>query len=167
MKTTKGNFILYTRNFIFGAEDSLVSTVGLLAGIVAAGVTKKEVIISGIVLICVEAFSMSVGSFLSEKATEESSTEIKRSKRSNPLLASVIMFLSYFVCGLIPLFPYFIIATGQAFWLSIVASLISLFILGIVSAKILKINIIKNSIRMFLIGGLAICLGVGVGMLIR
>lgn len=167
MKTTNSNFILYTKNFIFGAEDSLVSTVGLLAGIVAAGVTKKEVVISGIVLICVEAFSMSVGSFLSEKATEESSTEIKKSKKSNPLLASIIMFISYFVCGLIPLLPYFIIVTQQAFWLSIVASLISLFILGIISGKILKINILKNSIRIFIMGGLAICFGVIVGMLIK
>jgi hypothetical protein len=57
------NFILYTRNFIFGSEDSLVSTVGLLAGIVSAGIERKEIIISGIVLICVEAFSMSIGSF--------------------------------------------------------------------------------------------------------
>lgn len=167
MKKTNSNFILYTRNFIFGAEDSLVSTVGLLAGIVAAGITKKEIIISGIVLICVEAFSMSVGSFLSEKATEETSTEVEKSKQANPILAAIIMFLSYFICGLIPLFPYFIIVTKQAFWLSICASLISLFILGIVSGKILKINILKNSIRMFIMGGLAICFGVVVGMIIK
>ena len=68
---TKKNIILFMRNFVFGAEDSLVSTVGLLAGVATAGVLQKEIIISGVVLIFVEAFSMSVGSFLSERTTEE------------------------------------------------------------------------------------------------
>ncbi|KKS05141.1 MAG: hypothetical protein UU58_C0001G0001, partial [Candidatus Nomurabacteria bacterium GW2011_GWA2_41_25] len=43
---THKTFILYVRNFIFGAEDSLVSTVGLLSGIASAGIARKEIIIS-------------------------------------------------------------------------------------------------------------------------
>lgn len=159
-------FILYIRNFIFGAEDSLVSTVGLLAGVVSAGMAQKEIIISGIVLICVEAFSMSVGSFLSERTTEESLSDFKP-QESNSLLAAVIMFVSYLVCGMIPLFPYFIMTVDQAFWWSIAASLLALFILGFVSAKILKTRVFKNGLRMLIVGGLAIGLGVIVGMIFR
>ena len=159
-------FILYIRNFIFGAEDSLVSTVGLLAGVVSAGIAQKEIIISGIVLICVEAFSMSVGSFLSERTTEESFSDY-RPHESNSLLAAVIMFVSYLVCGLIPLFPYLILPINQAFPWSIAISLVALFILGFVSAKILKTRVLKNGLRMLIIGGLAIGLGVIIGMIIK
>ncbi|MBK5215526.1 MAG: VIT1/CCC1 transporter family protein [Candidatus Pacebacteria bacterium] len=159
-------FILYTRNFIFGSEDSLVSTVGLLAGVASAGVGREEIIISGIVLICVEAFSMSVGSFLSERTTEESSPDYKN-KESNSLAASIIMLVSYFFCGLIPLFPYFITTVDKAFWWSIVSSIAALLVLGIVSAKILKTHILKSALRMTIIGGIAISLGVTVGMLMR
>lgn len=162
----KKTFILYTRNFIFGAEDSLVSTVGLLAGIASAGVQRKEIIISGIVLICVEAFSMSIGSFLSETETEESSRNYVK-KNNNSIIASIIMLMSYMACGLIPLSPYFLIDTKHAFWWSIVASIISLFILGITSAKILKINILKTALRMTVLGGLAIGLGVVVGLIMK
>ncbi|MBP6904921.1 MAG: VIT1/CCC1 transporter family protein [Candidatus Pacebacteria bacterium] len=161
----KKTFILYTRNFIFGSEDSLVSTVGLLAGIASAGVARREILISGIVLICVEAFSMSVGSFLSETATEESSKIFE--KNSTSIMASAIMFISYSISGLIPLFPYFVMDTQHAFWWSIVASIISLFILGYISAKILKINVLKSTLRMALIGGMAIGLGVVVGLLMK
>lgn len=161
----KKTFILYTRNFIFGSEDSLVSTVGLLAGIASAGVARREILISGIVLICVEAFSMSVGSFLSETATEESSKIV--GKNSTSIMASAIMFVSYSISGLIPLFPYFVMDTQHAFWWSIVASIISLFILGYISAKILKINVLKSTLRMALIGGMAIGLGVVVGLLMK
>ncbi len=159
-------FILYTRNFIFGAEDSLVSTVGLLAGVVSAGMAQKEIVISGIVLICVEAFSMSVGSFLSERATEESLPDYKEHE-SNSSFAAVVMFVSYFLCGLIPLTPYFFFNVNQAFIWSIAASLISLFILGFISAKMLKTKIMKSAIRMMIIGGLAIALGVTVGMILK
>ena len=55
--------IIFVRNFIFGVEDSLVSTLGFLAGIAVAGIATRELVTSGIVLILVEAFSMGVGSF--------------------------------------------------------------------------------------------------------
>jgi VIT1/CCC1 family predicted Fe2+/Mn2+ transporter len=162
----KKTFILYTRNFIFGAEDSLVSTVGLLAGIASAGVQRKEIVISGIVLICVEAFSMSIGSFLSETETEESSRNYVK-KNNNSIIASIIMLVSYIACGLIPLSPYFFIDTKHALWWSIVVSIISLFILGITSAKILKINILKTALRMTIMGGFAIGLGIAVGLIMK
>ena len=162
----KKNFILYTRNFIFGSEDSLVSTVGLLAGIASAGVPRKEIIISGIVLICVEAFSMSVGSFLSESETEESSSKNINSD-NNSIIASVIMLVSYIVCGLIPLSPYIFMDIKNAFWWSIAASMIFLFILGLISAKILKIKVLKTTLRMTIMGGLAIGLGVIIGLIIK
>lgn len=164
--TNTKNNILYIRNFIFGAEDSLVSTVGLLAGIVSAGIERKEIIISGIVLICVEAFSMFVGSFLSERAVEESAPDYEKSKSKSPL-AAIIMFISYFLCGLVPLSPYILLSVERAFWWSIIASLFALFILGFLSAKILKTKVLKNALRMMLIGGIAIALGVTVGILMK
>ncbi len=166
MPLERKNFILYIRNFIFGAEDSLVSTVGLLAGVVTAGMAQKEVIVTGVVLICIEAFSMSVGSFLSERTTEESLSNYKP-QDSSTLFASVIMFVSYLVCGMIPLLPYLFLPVDQAFAWSIAVSLIALFVLGYISAKILKTNITKSSLRMLIIGGLAIGLGVIVGVILK
>lgn len=143
-----------------------MSTVGLLAGIASAGVIRKEIILSGIILICVEAFSMSVGSFLSERTTEESLPRYKQ-KDSNSLFAAVIMFFSYLVCGLIPLFPYLVIDVASAFWVSIGVSLVALFVLGFVSARILKTKILRSGFRMMIIGGFAIVLGVAVGMVFK
>ena len=86
----------YYRNFVFGVEDSLVSTVGLLSGITIAGVTKESLLVTGVVLIFVEAVSMGAGSFLSE-----SSAEIYESHRDVPTrrsyLDALIMFVSYLV----------------------------------------------------------------------
>ena len=54
----------YLRAFVFGVEDSLASTVGLLSGIAIAGAGRETILMTGIVLIFVEAFSMAIGDFL-------------------------------------------------------------------------------------------------------
>lgn len=153
------------RNFIFGVEDSLVSTVGLLSGIAVAGVDKTSIFLTGIVLIFVEAFSMGVGSFLSEDTTEDLIT--KKKEHVVSILGAVIMFVSYFIAGLIPLSPYVLFNLKNAFIFSNVFSLISLFILGAVSALTYKRSVMKLGIKMFVMGGLAIVVGIIVGRLVQ
>lgn len=155
----------YFRNFIFGVEDSLVSTVGLVAGIAAAGVAQTTILTTGAVLIFVEAFSMGVGSFLSETSAQE---YIERSEDDpKSARAAAIMFGSYFVAGFIPLGPYVFLAVNAAFWTSIALSIVSLFLLGIASAKMSHISMLKMGLRMSLLGGLAIVIGVSVGMALK
>lgn len=152
------------RNFIFGVEDSLVSTVGLLSGVAAAGTTRTAIITTGVVLIFVEAFSMGVGSFLSEETTQEATR--KKFSEVNVVKAAFVMFVSYFLAGLIPLSPY-IFANSHEQYLSIFASLISLMLLGVYSAIKFKRNILQKAIEMLLLGGLATGVGIGIGYLLQ
>lgn len=156
---------MYIRNFIFGVEDSLVSTVGLLSGIAIADIPVKTIILTGVVLIFVEAFSMAIGSFLSERSSAEYISGAGRTGRSTAI-AGVIMFFSYFIAGFVPLSPYIFTNPQSAFTLSILFSLIALFILGGVSARFSKTSMFKTGMRMLLIGGIAIAVGVTVGKLI-
>ncbi|MEK7464189.1 MAG: VIT1/CCC1 transporter family protein [Patescibacteria group bacterium] len=155
----------FIRNFVFGVEDSLVSTVGLLSGIVFAGVSRTDVIITGVILIFVEGFSMGVGSFLSEWSAEEyvlqHETNFRKSAKS-----AFVMLISYLVAGFIPLFPYFFVGGNKAIFISIPISLVTLFFLGIGSGRFSKVNTLKDGLRMLIIGGLAIVIGVVVGKLV-
>lgn len=108
MKHTKKDYSMIVRNFTFGVEDSLVSTVGLLAGIGVAGIGKSQIIITGLVLIFVEGFSMAVGSLLSEQSVQEYEVH-KEVGFSKSISAAVVMFFSYVLAGLIPLAPFFIL----------------------------------------------------------
>ena len=152
----------YVRNFVFGVEDSLVSTVGLLSGIAITGVSHKTIFITGTVLIFVEAFSMAAGSLLSEHSAEVFAKKREVSFRG-PSRDGVIMFFSYFISGFIPLFPYIILKTSSALTLSIGCSLVALFILGIISGKISRVHPIRSAFEMVVIGGIAIIVGILVG----
>lgn len=152
----------FVQNFVFGVEDSLVSTVGLLSGVAAGGVAGPTIILTGIVLIFVEAFSMGVGSLLSDNSSQEF-----KEQGDVPLERSfwpgVVMFISYFISGFIPLLSYLFWPVNQALPWSIIFSLIALFILGMISGKFSQTKVLYQGAKVMVIGGLAVLLGVLVG----
>ncbi len=120
---------LYLRNVIFGVADSLVSTVGLLAGIDVAGTTRSVIVLTGIVYAFVEAFSMAVGSFLSEESAEQYRAKGEIGG-TGPFTGSIIMFFSFIVASFIPIVPYLLFGSAEALWISIIFSLLALLLLA-------------------------------------
>lgn len=166
IRITKKHFAGFLRNFVFGVEDSLVSTVGLLSGVAIADVPRATIFLTGIILIFVEAFSMGVGSFLSEQSSEGYMKQAEPSW-SFTAVSAVVMFASYFASGFIPLFPYVLFETKTAFPISIAFSLVALFILGMYGASLSRLNILRHGMKMMVVGGTAIALGVLVGVVIN
>lgn len=157
---------LYIRNIIFGVTDSLVSTVGLLAGIDASGTSTHIVITTGIIYALVEGFSMAVGSFLSEESVEE--YKIKRQVGlTNSITGGAVMFVAFVLASFIPLVPYIYLSSSLAIWGSVILSVFALFVLGVVSAKMSKISILKHGFNMAILGASAIVIGVLVGKFMR
>lgn len=157
---------LTIRTIVFGVEDSLVSTLGVLAGVSIGGFERHAIILSGLVLIFVEAFSMGVGSFLSEESAEE----FEQKKTVSPLRslhAGATMFVSYFVAGSIPLGPYMLLPASSAFFTSIICSLAALFALGFFSGTESHVNPFKTGARMLLVGGSAMAIGIAIGSLLK
>ena len=59
------------REFVFGIQDGLMSTVGLLAGVQGATESNAVVIITGLTAMFAGAVSMAAGSYLSSSAEKE------------------------------------------------------------------------------------------------
>lgn len=59
------------REFVFGIQDGLISTIGLVAGMQAAGSNRFTILMAGAAAVCSGAFSMSAGAYLSSKAEKE------------------------------------------------------------------------------------------------
>ncbi len=77
------------------------------------------------------------------------------------------MFLSFVLASFIPIAPYLIFSVTTALWCSIGFSLIALLIVGMVSAKIVKVDIVKHGLKMMLLGGAAIVIGILVGKFVK
>jgi len=157
---------VYVRNIIFGVTDSLISTMGLLSGVDASGSSHEAIIATGLVYAFVESLSMAVGSFLSEEAAEEFVT--KRERRSTtPIVAGAVIFLSCLFSAFIPLLPYMLINSAYSLWISILLSLVTLFIVGLIIARYSKVKMLQHATKMVILGGAAILIGAAVGKYIH
>lgn len=156
---------LYLRSIIFGINDSLVSTVGLLAGISVAGVPRSTIALTGIVYAFVEGFSMASGDFVSEESAEEYANKSGVSSRPS-IISAAIMFFSFVLASLVPLVPYLFLSAGAALVVSVSASVLALFVVGMLSAHFARLPMIWRGARMALLGGAAILMGVVVGSIV-
>ncbi len=154
------------RNFIFGVEDSLVSTVGVLSGVAFADVPRATIFLTGVVVIFVEAFSMGVGSYLSERSGAE--FMLRREATSFASISSaILMFVGYFFAGFVPLLPYTLLPISSALVVSIASSVLALFLLGVWGGSVSRTRVFRGGARMAILGGMAILIGMIVGSLMK
>lgn len=133
----------FVRNLIYGLEDSLVSTTGLLAGITFAGLPNNYVVIAGIILILIEALSMGFGSMISEESFLI--TAKTKYTTGQVLFYAVTMFISYVVAGVVVLIPY-ILNLKHHYAYSIGTAIILLFVLIYIIQK----NLVKALVMTFI-----------------
>lgn len=157
----------YLRSIIFGFQDALVSTSGVIAGVSAGTNDKHLVILASLVTITVESLSMGVGQYMSEKSVHQMDKSGKHT--DNLYLGASFMGLSYLLGGSIPVLPILILElpTSSTIGISIISALIGLFVLGYIKAKLVKVNPLKSALEIFVLGGLATAIGLIVGKLLR
>ena len=155
----------YLKSIIFGIEDSLVSTTGLIVGLSVGADNKQIVILGGAVAIAIEAVSMGASEYLSDDAMQDLD-KIKR-HRDNPLISGTLMLLSYLAAGLIPLLPVLLFDYPSSLYYSVIFALIGLFLLGYVKGKLTHVSPLRGGLKILIVGGLATALGVIVGMLFK
>lgn len=155
----------YLRSIVFGFQDALVSTTGVIAGVAAGTQDKNLVILAGTITIVVEALSMGAGQYFSEKAVHERASE--GSHTDNLFIGAFLMWLSYGLGGLVSLTPIILFPLPVSSMISISFSLVGLFTLGFLKAKLVKVDPLKSALQILLVGGIATTLGVLVGVLLK
>jgi VIT1/CCC1 family predicted Fe2+/Mn2+ transporter len=152
----------YLRSLIFGFQDALVSTTGVIVGISAGVNNKPLIILSALVTISVEAMSMAAGQYLSEKSVHDLP---QNRHHDNLIIGSLLMFFSYLAGGFMVITPVFFVPLQYVSVTSIIFAFTSLFILGFLKAKLFTGKIWRSAIEMLVIGGLATLIGLSVGSL--
>ena len=151
----------YLRSIIFGFQDSLVSTTGVIAGVAAGTSDKHLVILASLVTITVESLSMGAGQYMSEKSVHQMDKTGKHT--DNLYVGGLLMGFSYFLGGLVPVMPIMLLELPLSATVSIVSALIGLFVLGFIKAKLVKVNPLKSALEIFVLGGTATAIGLIVG----
>lgn len=155
----------YLRSILFGFQDGLVSTTGVVTGI-ATGVEDKAIIVlAAFVAVTVEATSMAAGQYSSEKAVHQMDKEGKHT--DNLIWGALLMFFSYLMAGLIPIMPHLILPRPFSIYLSVFLAFLGLFVIGYVKGQLVESKPLRSALEMFIIGAIATGIGLTVGNFLK
>lgn len=156
----------YIKSAMFGLNDALVSTTGVIAGVSFGINDKRVVVLAGIVTILVEALSMGAGEYMSAHAAEQFEKSGKTGKLSS-IKSGLVMWVSYTIGGLVPLMPIILTPLKIGRYAAIIAALIGLFALGYYKAKIVGVKPLRSALEVFILGGVTTLIGVVAGVVLR
>lgn len=152
----------YIRSTIFGIEDALVSTTGVIAGVSFGGSEREFIVLAALVTVAVEALSMGAGQYLSEEAVHQMEG---KNHTDNLIFGATFMFFGYLLAGMIPVIPLLIFPSEWALQSSLTFAFIGLFLLGYIKGKIVHAPALKSAVKILLVGGLATLIGAAVGVI--
>jgi|SRR3989344_2952263 len=157
---------IVVKDLILGGQDGLVDVLGVILGVATATGSVKLVVIAALSSAIAESFSMGAVAYTSQKAFEEYSRRRKNSLRYiKPFFEGIVVFMSTLIGSLIPIIPFLVFKLNLAILISLLLSLVVLFVAGVLSGRIVKSeHWIRSGLRIMLIGAGAAFVGYLAGL---
>ncbi len=92
---------------VFGANDGIITTFAVVAGVAGAGLPIETILILGVANLVADGFSMGVGDYLGEQAEVEWQENSTGRMNHRPVwMTGMITFIAFVIAGSLPLLPY-------------------------------------------------------------
>lgn len=129
------------RASILAINDGLCSNFNFIMGVIGAGATSREIVLTGMVGIIAGSFSMGMGEWLSLSAVRDS--------KINSIEVALYSFAMFIVGASIPIAPFLFMASEDAIINAAVVCGCAMFTVGVVDGKR---DHIKSGIKHVLVG---------------
>ena len=149
----------YIRDIVYGANDGLITTFAVVAGVVGGGLSARTMLIIGAANLVADGLSMGVGNYLSIKSHESAlAAENRPEEEARPARHGLATFLAFAVAGAVPLLPFALGIGSSGFVVSIVLTFVTLFVVGALRGLVTIDRWWKAGLEMLLLG-VAVALG--------
>jgi VIT1/CCC1 family predicted Fe2+/Mn2+ transporter len=158
----------YIRELIYGANDGIITTFAVVAGVAGGGLPLRVVLIIGAANLVADGLSMAVGNYLSIRSYEHV-LEAKGlpEEEALPLRHAIATFLAFVAAGIVPLVPYMTPpVAGDRFALSIVLTLAAMFVVGASRSFITTLRWWKGGLEMLGLGAIVAAVAYASGRLV-
>ena len=154
----------YVGDLIYGANDGILTTFAIVAGISGGNLSSRAVVIVGVANLFADGLSMGVGNYLSIRA-RESAREVQRlpEEEAYPARHGFATFLSFSVAGAVPLLPYLLPGVEGRFELSTCLALVTQFTIGALRSWVTASRWWVSGLEMLLLGVLVALVAYGIG----
>lgn len=166
--TPREIFEHYLRDLVYGANDGIITTFAVVAGVAGANLSPMIVLILGFANLLADGFSMGASNYLSirsdEAARKAAGLDVQE---PHALRHGIATFVAFNAAGVVPLLAY-LLPTAQVdrFVIAAVLTLLTLFAVGASRSFITRQHPVRSGLEMFLVGGAAAVVAYGMGALI-
>lgn len=121
----------YIRDLVYGANDGIITTFAVVAGVAGGSLSQTAVLIVGAANLAADGLSMGVGNFVAIRA-HESAREADNlpEEEAHPWRHAIATFAAFVGAGAMPLVPYIVPAVTSPFVASSALTLAALFGVG-------------------------------------
>jgi VIT1/CCC1 family predicted Fe2+/Mn2+ transporter len=97
----------YLKDMVYGANDGLITTFAVVAGVEGGALTRRTVLVVGLANLLADGLSMGAGNYLSIRAQEGVRRSLKLpEEEARPARHGAATFLAFVAVGALPLVPY-------------------------------------------------------------
>ena len=144
----------YVRDVVYGANDGVITTFAVVAGVTGGTLAPATVLVLGVANLLADGLSMGVGNYLGIRSDERvREAQQLPEQEAFPVRHGLATFLAFVAAGAVPLVPYVFpgVATNL-FVASTGLSLAVLFLIGAARAKVGAGSWWANGLEMLFLG---------------
>lgn len=158
----------YLGDLVYGANDGIITTFAVVAGVAGANLSPKIVLILGFANLVADGISMGASNYLSIRSDEARRAAAGLGvKEPHALRHGIATFAAFNIAGIVPLFAFlFPFVEGERFIAATILTLLMLFVVGAARSFITRANLLRSGVEMLLVGGAAAAVAYGIGALI-
>ena len=109
----------YLRDLVYGANDGIITTFAVVAGVAGGSLSPTAVLIIGTANLAADGLSMAVGNFLAIRANERArAVDDLPEEEAHPEKHAAATMMAFIGAGAVPLAPYVLpqLGPGQFAW---------------------------------------------------
>jgi len=157
----------YMRDLVYGANDGIITTFAVVAGVAGGALTPRAIMIVGAANLVADGLSMGVGNYLGIRSQESAlAARGLPEEESNPIRHAIATFVAFVIAGTVPLLPYVLSLTG-GLRLSAACTFASLFAVGAMRSAVTIDRWWIAGLEMLLLGMLVAGTAYGAGALVN
>lgn len=144
----------YIRDVVYGANDGIITTFAVVAGVTGGTLAPVTVLVLGVANLLADGLSMGVGNYLGIRSDERvREAQQLPEQEAYPARHGIATFLAFVAAGSVPLLPYVFPAMAtNLFAASTVLSLLVLFAVGAARARVGAGSWWLNGVEMLSLG---------------
>ena len=158
----------YIRDLVYGANDGIITTFAVVAGVTGGTLAPVTVLVLGVANLLADGLSMGVGNYLGIRSDERvREAQQLPEQEAFPIRHGLATFLAFVTAGAVPLVPYvFSAIEADRFVWSTVLSLAVLFAVGAARARVGSGSWWTNGLEMLGLGVLVGAVAYGAGVVL-